>query len=57
MNNKSHFLLQKCPQRKVSCQFILITRLFLQELSLAVDDTKDEQSQKDGGQSATDDCS
>lgn len=37
------------------CLFEL-TRLFLQELPLAVDDTQDEESQEDGGQSATDDC-
>lgn len=41
----------------MSCQFILITRLFLQELPLAVNDAKDEQGQEDSGQSAADDGS
>lgn len=41
----------------MSCQVIIITRLFFQELSLAIDDAKDEESQEDGGQSAADDRS
>lgn len=34
----------------------LTTGLLLQQLSLAVDDTEDQQGQQDGGQSAADNC-